>query len=219
MLETKIFKEDWEIDSRLSSFGVTKDELMTVVQMAVSARADAVAHDPVTAPGTLSYIYGTRGIRDIFAAKGWTPDCTFGIESIYDPKTGTKVIFQNTDSACDDRNPKAISAKGRASEMAIMLASKCLIPDMEEERQKRLRGPVWYLCVFANGDDVRAELSRPLSVEDGQFSGFIERIFILNYGEWNPPTPSKMSEIILYFRSSTYPLPANKGALCLIPIG
>ena len=196
MLEAKIFKEDWEVDSRLNSFGVTKDELMTAVQMAVSARADSVAHDPVTAPGTLSYIYGTRGIRDVFAAKGWIPDCTFGIESIYDPDTGTKIIFQNTDSACEDRNPKAISAKGRASEMAIMLASKYL-PGMEE-CQKLLRGPVWYLCVFANGDDVRAELSRPLSVEGGQFSAFFERIFILNHGEWKPFTLSRKEDYPLF---------------------
>jgi len=198
MLQTKIFKEDWEVDSRLNIFGVTKAELMNVVHVAVGARADAVPHDPVTAPGTLSYIYGTRGIRDVFAPKGWIPDCTEGIESIYDPKIGTKVIFQNTDTACDVYHPKAISGKGMASERVIMLATKYLWPEMDEEAQKRLNGPVWYFCLFANGDDVRAELSRPLAIKGGQFSEFIERIFILKHGEWNPITPSKMDDYPLF---------------------
>lgn len=144
MLQTKIFKEDWEVDSRLSMFGVTKAELMKVVEMAVGARADAVPHDPVNAPGTFSYIYGTRAIRDLFVSKGWIKDSTKNIESVYHPQTGTKIIFQNVDSACDNRHPKALSGKGLASEKIITLSTKCLYEDMEEERQKRLNGTAWF---------------------------------------------------------------------------
>jgi hypothetical protein len=196
--QVKIFKEDWEVDSRLGFFGVTRDELMTVVEMAVGARADAVPHDPVTAPGTFSYIYGTRALRDVFVPKGWVKNSTEGIESIYDSETGTKVIFQNTDSACDICHPKAISGKGLASERVVMDAAKGLFPEIDEERRKRLNGPVWYFCLSANGDDVRAELSRPLAIKRGQFSEFIERIFILKHGEWNPITPSKMDDYPLF---------------------
>jgi hypothetical protein len=198
MLQTTIFKEDWEVGSRLSMFGVTKAELVTVVEKAVGARADAVPHDPVTAPGTFSYIYGTRGLRDLFASQGWIPDSTKGIESIYHPITGTKLIFQNVDSACDDRHPKAISGKGMASEEIISLSTKYLFEDMEEQRQKMLNGTAWFLCVYANGEDVRAELSLPLGVKEGQFSGFIERIFLLNQGEWKPFTISRKEEYPLF---------------------
>lgn len=198
MLSTKIFKEDWEVDSRLSFFGVTKDELMTIVEMVVGAKADAVPHDPVTAPGLFSYIYGTRALRDLFASKGWIPDGTKGIESICHPEIGTKVIFQNVDSACDTRHPKAISGKGMASEEIISLSTKCLFEDMEEQRQKKINGTTWFFCVSANDEDVRAELSLPLGVRGGQFSGFIERIFILNHGEWKSFAPSKMADYPLF---------------------
>lgn len=207
MLKAKVFKEAEEVHSRLNLFGVTKAELMTVVHAAVGARADSVEHDPVTAPGTFSYIYGTRAIRDIFAPKGWKPDSTDGIESIYDPETGTKVIFQNTDTACDFRHPKAISGKGMASERVIALAQKNLFPEFEEENQRRLNGTVWYFCVYANEDDVRAELSRPLAIEGGQFSGFIERIFILGNGEWGSFITSPVDEEI---EAQEYDIPVTR---------
>jgi hypothetical protein len=200
MLQTKIFRDDWEIGQRLNGFGATKTEFVEVVEAAVGARADAVPHHPVTAPGTFSYHEGTRALRDLFVAKGWESNRTKNVESVYDPQTGIKIIFQNTNSACDVCDPKAISPKGNASEEAIMLGlkAKCLWPEMDEENQKRLNGPVWYLCVFANGEDVLAELSRPSAVEGGQFAGFLERIFILRHNEWNPITPSKKVDYPLF---------------------
>ena len=40
------------------------------------------------------------------------------------------------------------------------------------------------MFVYINGDDVRAELSFPKRIEDGQFKGFNERIYIIKPGEW-----------------------------------
>ncbi|ANW05328.1 hypothetical protein LMTR13_05805 [Bradyrhizobium icense] len=40
-----------------------------------------------------------------------------------------------------------------------------------------------------NGDDVRAELSFPKRIEDGQFKGFNERIYIIKAGEWASMMP------------------------------
>jgi len=187
MIQARVFKEDWEVDFRLNDFGVTKEELMPIIHTAVGAKADAVAHHPVTAPGTFAYHWGTMALRDVFVPKGWAKDSTEGIESVYDPKTGTKIIFQNTDSACDVCDPKAISPKGLAS--ARVISQPYLILEMEEDRQKKMNGTVWYFCLFAKGDDVRAELSRPLAIEGRQFSEFPERIFILKHGEWNLVTP------------------------------
>jgi len=195
MPEVTVFKEDYEVAPRLSVFGVTKDELMRVVELAAGGRADAVPHDPVTAAGTFSYIYGTRGLREVFTAKGWIKDSAKGIESVIHPESKIKLIFQNVDLACDDlRPPKAISGKGMAAEQIIALSAAFLFQEMEEDRQKMLNRTVWFLCVSANGDDIRAELSLPLGIKGKQFSGFAERIFILKHGEWSP-TPIISSKI------------------------
>ena len=191
MAETKIFKESYDVAPRLNLFGVSRDELIRVVELAAGGRADAVPNDPLTAGGLFSYIYGTRGLREVFIPKGWYKDHTKGIESVVHPESEIKIIFQNVDIACDvSRPPKALSGKGMASEEIIDLSTAFLFEEMEKDRQKLLNRTVWFLCVSANGEDVRAELSLPLGIEARQFSEFAERIFILNYGEWDPTTIS-----------------------------
>jgi hypothetical protein len=183
----KIFREDHEVAPRLSLFDVTREELFRVVELAVGGRADAVPNDPVTAGGLFSYIFGTRGIREVFLPKGWIKDSTKNIESVIHPRSGIKLIFQNVDLACDEiRFPKAISGKGIASEQLIDVSIAFLFKELEKEHQERLNKTVWFFCVSAIGEDVRAELSLPLGIEGRQFSGFTERIFILKDGDWRP---------------------------------
>lgn len=185
---SRVYSEIAEVQTRLAEFGVTKEELLDIVRAAAGAKGDAVPHDPITAAGTFAYIYGTRHMRNVFAPKGWIPKNTSNIESIDHPETGTKLIYQNVDSACDPlREPKAISSKGAASERMVSSYMGFLFPDMEREYTAQLNDTLWYLCVYANGDDVAAELSRPLAVEEGQITGFSERIFLLRKGEWINP--------------------------------
>ncbi|MBX5242019.1 hypothetical protein HJC00_27700 [Rhizobium sp. NLR22b] len=40
------------------------------------------------------------------------------------------------------------------------------------------------MCVFDNGKDVRAELSRPIEFRGGFYIGYSERIWIIRPGEW-----------------------------------
>jgi hypothetical protein len=106
-----------------------------------------------------------------------------------------KIVFQNVDSACDDnRDPKAISDKGPAATRAVDLGQKNLFKefDEEDERQKaREKASLWYFCVYINGDDVRAELAFPRSIEEKQFKDFNERIYIIKRGEWASIMPKE----------------------------
>jgi len=186
MTPVRVFKEDQEVGVRLQDFGTTKEEILEVVRIAVGAKREALISHPANAAGQLSYIFGTGAVRDLFCPKGWQIDRTDNIEATYDPQKGIKIIFQNADSACEEsRDPKAISDKGAASARAIALSCGNLFPEYEEEDRKRLNASVWYLLVYVEGDDVRAELSCPLAIEGHQFYGFSERIFILKRGEWN----------------------------------
>jgi len=125
--------------------------------------------------------------------KGWNMDRTDNIESVYNPATNTKIMYQNVDIAASRaREPKAISGKGNAVQKMIENGSLFLFSDMEDEYLKLQAGnakkdnaPMWFLCVSVIGDEVCAELSRPHSVEKNQFSGFVERIFIMKSGDWN----------------------------------
>lgn len=194
MKPCKIIKEEIDVDARLAEFGVSRDDLLRIVRAVVTAHNDAVPFDPITASGLFRYIYGTRATREVFcgAPLAWRVCRVRGIESAYDPANGRKVIYQSVDRAADeDYEPQAISDKGKAAAQEIADSTGYLFPEMERERRaaeddaKRYQdSAAWHFCVSIEGEDVRAELSLPRAVDDKNFAGFIERIFVLNGGDW-----------------------------------
>lgn len=186
MQATRILVDDREVEPRLLSLGLNKDDLLNVVLAAVQARNDATDNDPANAAGWFSYSYGTRALRDAFCGKDWSVDRTDSIESILNKELGIKVAFQNVDNAADpDRTPKARSKKGAGSERAVDNNQLSLLPDFENELSADSGAPsIWFLMVYVNGSDVRAELSLPIAIKDSQFTGFLERIFLIKGGAW-----------------------------------
>ena len=193
MVADRIVAQDTRSHRDWIELGLTASELIGVVHQAVAAKAAFVLNHPLNAAGQLSYIYGTGALRDALRPKGWQIDRTGNIEATIDPGSGMKIVFQNADSACDDgRDPKAISDKGPAASKAVDQGQQSLFPEYDiedEEKRKKENAALWYLFVYINGDDVRAELSFPKRIEDGQFKGFNERIYIIKPGEWTSMMP------------------------------
>jgi len=131
-------------------------------------------------------------------SKGYIPDSTGRIESSLHPETGVKIVYQNVDLACSKaKGPQAISGKGPAADRMIEKAQGFLfqLDDIPEAiNSKVLNNAVWFLCVAVNGESVTAELSLPVSIENQNFGRFVERIFLVKSGEWDPtkvaPLPS-----------------------------
>jgi len=190
MPATRVAREDREVEQRLAELGTNKAEMLDIARRAVAARADSTEDDPVSGPGLLSWIYGSRAMRKTFRAKGWKRNSADNIPSVVNRATGIKLIFQNADSACDVlRDPKAISDKKKASERLVAAAQLSLFPDAEEADEEFADIPsTAYYYFVAVGDDgtVTAELSSPRLIEGGQFRGFHERIFIVNPGDMDP---------------------------------
>ncbi len=198
MPQTQIYSQDYEAGVRLETLGLTAGDLIEVVKRSVAARASAVSTFPANAAGQLSYIFGTAAIRDVLLLKGWQIDRTGNIEATYNPAIGIKIVFQNADSACEDRrDPKAISEKGPAASKAVDSGQMYLFPEIEAahaESQARENASLWYFFVHINGDDVRAELSFPKSIEDRQFKGFNERVYVIKPGEWMSIAPESVED-------------------------
>ena len=192
----KIYKEADVVDARLAYFSTNKAELKNIVGAVVGAKNSVVLHDPITASGQVGYQLGTRTLRDVFMTKsGWKIDRTDNIESVYNAELGIKLIYQNVDSAADPlRDPRAVSGKGPATERMVSMTHPSLFPEWDAEVKKNLNSSIWFFCVSVIGDDVRAELSRPLAIVGGQFGLFIERIFIVQSGEWGRFDPSKFND-------------------------
>jgi hypothetical protein len=183
-----VYAEDSEIDARLLPFEATRAELVEVARIVAAARADTVDDDPLSAEGLFAYILGTRSTRALWRRKGWFLHRAENIESVRHPKFDWTVTYQSVDIAASLTNPpRAISGKGAGADRFIDAAQGDLLSSIEPKRESRFKAEnlgAWFFCVAVNGDDVRAELSRPIGIGSNNFEGFIERIFIIRSGEW-----------------------------------
>ena len=96
-----------------------------------------------------------------------------------------KIIYQSAERAGDPIfDPLAISRKGAGAARAVEMGQGEFWPEMREREIGEWNAANWYLFVYADGDDVRAELSYPIAIEGDQFHGFNERILLVQKGEW-----------------------------------
>lgn len=178
-----------QVSNRLEQLGVSKDDLLQVVQAAVGARGNATPFHPKFTPGMFAYIEGTYRLRSELASKGWVPYVSRdNIESVFNEDTSIKIIYQNADLAGHPvADPISTSKKGVGSARVVAMGQGELFPELSAELPAEMLAEVWYLFVQAEGLDVRAELSCPISIKDDRFQGFRERIVLVQEGEWDTP--------------------------------
>lgn len=173
VVETKVWKEPWDVDRRLTEIGLRRDGLLRVVIEALSSAADATPFHPANAAGTFAYQSGTWALRDAFVGDAWQVDRSDAVEAIKNDALKIKIIFANVDLACDDdQPPKARSRKGAGAERAC---SGNLFGYLPQYAAKPMAGwATYYLMVDADG---AAELSRTV-IKGSNFDTPIERIYL-----------------------------------------
>jgi|GEM_PF-2647246 len=193
MHSPSILTSEIEVNNRLSDFGFIKQDLIDVAIAAVSARFESVEMlDPAGTKGTFSYIYGTRALRRMLLSKqtDWELNSEGQIAGAASKNHGVKFVFQNTDSACCiDKTPKAISGKGPAASKQVTEGHTMdMFPDSFGDLPSTQSGSqiLWFLCVALHNDEPVMELYCPQAIENKQFYGVVERIFILHPGELEP---------------------------------
>ncbi|MEN3977198.1 hypothetical protein [Emcibacter sp. SYSU 3D8] len=185
-----VLAQEIEILPRLAHLGLSKAALLDVVRAAVGSRRNTTPFHPLSAGGQLSWIEGTAHLRRVFVPQGWEICRRDNIESIFNEAVGIKVIFQNADRAGDPlRDPIATSKKGAGSARAVELGQYDLFPEDKAREDVEITAAPWVLFVYADGDDVRAELSCPIAINDERYDGFHERILLVQKGEWDGPNP------------------------------
>lgn len=173
-----------------SQFGVGVDDLHRVVLGAVDGWLLVDEFDPSGAGGQFAYIFGTRQLRTRLCGsrtQHWEKFRDENIEFVRRSSDGTRIVFQNVDVAADERRfPLAISGKKEGSRRVVdcSQAELDLTGGSSGSRRQGLGYPLWYFCVSVNGEDVRAELSRPLPFEGNNFTGFSTRLVVVGDGEW-----------------------------------
>ena len=185
-----VLAEEFEVAPRLEQLRVTKEELLQVVRAAVGARRNATPFHPLSAGGLLAYLAGTEHLRRVFLPQGWQMCRRDNIESIFHAEIGVKIVYQNAERAGDPiSDPIAVSKKGAGAARAVELGQYELFPEVRDQEVAEITAATWYLFVFADGPDVRAEISCPVAINDEQFDQFHERILLVQKGDWDSPDP------------------------------
>lgn len=199
----KLLLIDHEVKNRLHQLDLTKDKLSEIAKRAIAQKFNAVSNHPVNAPGTFAYHEGVRAMRDIFAdGNKWNKLVENGIEYIENRDKKIKMIYQNVDFACGTNDPQPISKRSGVAKRNSISSNQMELFEREIPHRN-----VFVLCVSENNGIVNAELSLPTEIsKNGNFSNFIERIFILQDYDYEnndkSDTDSNMDEYDDEFRIS-----------------
>jgi len=178
-----------EVQNRLAQLGWRREQLLEVVGAMVAARNNCTDNDPASARGWMAWKEGTRRMREIGTPMGMHRQDIEQIPWTVDLARGLKFAVANTDDATgiEARTPQNRSRKGPGTERAVNGNQGWLFEDVPQlkvvpisraGRQPGIR-IAWFLCVYAEGDDIRAELSCPVATESGFFTDFVERIVLI----------------------------------------
>jgi len=187
----KILKVEHEVKNRLALFDLKKELLAEVAIRAISQKRNAVSNHPVNAAGTFAYHEGVRSMRDLFVdGATWTKLVENGIEYIENSDKKLRVIYQNVDYACNSsHDPQPLTKRGGSAKSKAISSNQVDLFGRESTNPN-----VWVICVSEKDGVVNAELSKPTQIlENGEFSQFKERIFILENHDMNGPSPTKGS--------------------------
>jgi len=184
-MSAKLLLNPIEVVNRLhEKFGVSKEELIEVVQQGVAARNECTPHHPSSLPGTRCWGEATRALRDLLVPKGWKLDNTDNIPSVLNRHLRIKLAVTNADSGTGIEwgHPQPISEKGDGAQRAVFPNQAVLTPvlDASLNEEQPNNSTFWYLCIFCGAGMVRAELLCPILGEDGSFLDFHERIALIS---------------------------------------
>ena len=186
-----VVSEPHEIETRLSDFGLVREQLLEIGRIARTYADDAGPTMPLNAAGMLAYIYGVNEVRCQLVGFGYLIDRTCGIEGVISNDRTIRIGFQNVDKCCVDMPPVPRSEKGggAASLSSPNLFEYAGIEPGPVSGEKTDGVLTYYVMVGADGS---VELSCPI-IEKGKYASWHERIFVYSPdGDWDtlPSTDS-----------------------------
>lgn len=175
---TKIYIDDIDVDRRLAELGMNRQDILDIRDVAASMHATGASPlFPANGAGQLAYQYGTRELRATLLKRGWVIDQSYGTNGVRHPDFKIIALYQNVDVACSLSDlPQARSRKGAGSERLSQGSMFDLIEDdvPSTYSSEGLDVTVWYVMVAQDG---AVEVTHA-TIKSGEFSEFIERIFV-----------------------------------------
>lgn len=169
-----------------------------VVDAAIGGSLSVTELDPITARGYCTWQSGVRRLREIGLKKQFLVSNESNVPWIVDKKRGNRFTVVITVEATGENEaiPSNLRVKGVATLQAIKNNSNLLfdyadLPQMTKPAQTPPSQLTffrsWYLCIHLDGTLATAELSFPISMNQGFFSEYDERIMVRSIEESGLP--------------------------------
>jgi len=180
----------------LESLEVQETALLDAVRMGVSSAKNITSFHPVTARGFIQWSETVASLRQALDGEGWRRSDPKNSPRITSPdgRTSIMVIGGNADTGVSlDVTPATARRRGPATEAAIqgngqrrgsrrgMPGQGVLDIDIVLDLKRESKQPQnWVLLYHWSSDEpvVRAELSLPISIEDGEIKNWEHRILL-----------------------------------------
>jgi hypothetical protein len=161
-----------EVNTRLADLDVTAEELSEVVLQAYGHWADHTAFDPPSIPNTNLWGRATRAIREQLVPRGWDWDNKDQQPRTMHPSGRWAIVASSGDAATGTvHTPSTKNPKGDATFRKVRANQAQLdFPDMPAEVEDLDACVTWFLLIFVDEAEVRAELSMPAEIN---LSGFV----------------------------------------------
>ena len=198
-MPTIIVAKPIEVENELELIGLTVEMALEIVHAMAGARADTTENDPPGSAGWSAWRMGIRRSREVTLHSkefpDWVRDETGQVSSVVNRKLGVRLLVANTGDGtgidAEDRYPQNRSKKGGATDRLVQTNQGVF--EFMEQASNVVAFPKavdaaqgiasWYVCVYSEGGDLRAEVSSPIGIEGGFFTGFHKRIIILGGDE------------------------------------
>lgn len=185
-----VIHENSEVDVELRKLGLDREELLHVVNGAKWGRNNWTEWDPPSYAGWNQYGLGTRYLRMVLienrpAKLKWRMDNTGGLCRTIHPTGEMAIVISSgsPETGNPNRRPKTLYRKGELSREGFRINQSQ--GDLFESDAAATHPWLWFLLIHVDGDEVFAELSLPLDVDEtGRASDWLKRLII------RPDSPS-----------------------------
>jgi hypothetical protein len=181
-----VYKHPFDARRRLAELGVSLEAILKALHAGHLARLSCTPNDPPFIPGTEAWRFVVRTLREELLPKGYRKADPNNFSLVINDARQINLTVASGDALTrsDKGEPKTKHLKGVFTQ-AVTIRNRHVgglfpedIPEEVRIAVSILGYPTWILLIYITDDEVRAELSYPDQIEEGQIVSWKERIFI-----------------------------------------
>jgi hypothetical protein len=181
-----IYSQPFAARRRLAELGVSVEAVIRSLEAGQLARLSCTPNDPPFIPGTEAWRFVVRTLREELLPRGYRKSDAGNYSLVINDARKLNIVVSSGDAMVRSTvgDPKTKHLKGLFTEAVILRNRQTggLFPEEISEELRTaisiLEYPTWVLLINITDDEIRAELSYPDAIEEGQIISWKERIFI-----------------------------------------